>query len=481
MAVRTRTAAALGALILALGGLALPATAASEGTGTVTGVITLDGEAFVDARVAFHPWGGPSEDDDTYVYTDATGRYELEGIPAGPVYLSVDGLVLDATKSGTVQAPVHRTFPGDTVRMVDRIVPELLAGETLEVDIAAVPAAGVTGRVVDVSGKPVTNTVVHVANSNRAGAFWVKTDATGRYTAPAVAAGPVEISVLLTSRPRTTVRAKVTTVAGSTVTAPTIKLKGAGRIDAKVSGLKKNEVVGVYNVRTGETVATLKVKKAGSVRLKETVEPGKYRIVVRGLNSRSSTFTVRDARTTKVPALKVTGPRTTITGITRGADGKPVAGVEVEAFDNQGSYFAKAVSDGKGRYVIKRVRAGTYHVRAQHYGRTDGGKATSIKVKRGTAARQNLRLAKGYRISGTVTSNGKPLEDVYLAATTEAPPYASFVSTSRTDAKGRFVLHALGKGTYRVSTYDLYPGGFKHLTKRVRLKGHTEWSPRLGS
>lgn len=150
-----------------------------------------------------------------------------------------------------------------------------------------------------------------------------------------------------------------------------------------------------------------------------------------------------------------------ISGTVRSQDGKPLAGAWVTAW--QLAEGKRSISDGrtdeKGQYKVE-VGAGKYVVlfMAKGYATKMHGtlekpslvEAEAEKTVRGIDA----VLAKGGRITGTVTDDsGKPLQEIYVVGqSTEAA--ASLPITARTSATGAFTLDGVPTGRYRIAFGD---------------------------
>jgi len=171
----------------------------------------------------------------------------------------------------------------------------------------------------------------------------------------------------------------------------------------------------------------------------------------------------------------------TISGkIIAAASGLPIAGVDLDVFDDTGAsvVITGGPSDTFGNYTVVVPGPGTYRIRAdpataQPYatqywsGVFLQSQATPLVVGTGAALTNiNFALPAGVQLSGTISSNGVPLDaidiDVYAS---NGEFLSSYPGTSQPD--GTYAVGALPPGTYFVradpdSTLDtqLYADAF---------------------
>lgn len=171
----------------------------------------------------------------------------------------------------------------------------------------------------------------------------------------------------------------------------------------------------------------------------------------------------------------VLDPSGVIRGTVRDADGKPVAGIRVNASGSQ-SESAQVLDDGT--FAIKGLRAGDYRVTARGASwadrlRTPGTHDDDIQGERvtvvaGEEAEIDLVVeSRSGKITGTVVDEaGGPLADAYIAVTRESDSAAAAAGRAKqqtqwtwgadpilTDTDGRFVAENLADGTYTLRAF----------------------------
>ena len=95
-----------------------------------------------------------------------------------------------------------------------------------------------------------------------------------------------------------------------------------------------------------------------------------------------------------------------------------------------------------------------------------GKKELKVKLVAGKKDRQNVRLPKAYKVRGTVTHGGRPVEGIVVGAYTYTDH--PFVTRVATDEKGRFTLRGVTRGKVQLRLSDPTPGGY--LDRRIRIK-----------
>ena len=155
--------------------------------------------------------------------------------------------------------------------------------------------------------------------------------------------------------------------------------------------------------------------------------------------------------------------------VTEEGTGALLADVEVNIMDVGGNHVTYGRTDASGNYTIyNSLPPGTYHAKSwNHQGYVnelyDGISCPNwcdltlgddILVAAGvTTPGINFELAKGGRISGTVTEDGTgtPLERVFIDLFT---PTGEFISNPSSDSMGEYLSPALPAGTYFARTWN---------------------------
>ena len=117
-----------------------------------------------------------------------------------------------------------------------------------------------------------------------------------------------------------------------------------------------------------------------------------------------------------------------------------------------GAGSASAKSNGKGGFTLD-VPPGTYSLAIGNADlRLWQGRAVEVALPVAAAcATPHLTVAYDGRIEGTVTgADGKPVADLEVGAIAVRPSERSWRLSSRTDAKGHYLLHEIPAGTFQV-------------------------------
>src|SRR5690554_4122922 len=433
---------------------------------TVTGKVTLKGKAVADVGVRLFEPNGSS----FYATTDATGTYTTSWLEPGTFVAVVENWYFDGETYGNRE--FLTTYSGNTVREPDASTMTVGDGETKTVNIALVSGATVKGKVVNAKGKPVAGATVSVSNQTRSGYSYVTTDAKGTYVAHGLATGKVAVWAYTGDTsfgPSGTVSAKATQ--GKTVTAKTLKLKAPaiGTITAKVKNLKKGDGVYAYDTKLKFSTYVGQATKS-TLKVKAKLPVGTYRLVVAGTNTASKAVSVKKGKTAKFGTFKAPKKRTKVTGKIKGSNGKPLAGARVSVVDSYGTYLAAATTNAKGKYSVSGVVKGKYTVDVADVAQKHAVSTVSVTVKKGKNAKKNVKLSKGYKVTGTMKYAGKAVEgvDVYAGG-----------AWATTNAKGKFTLNHLAKGKHVLSAYDSYTGGYLNASKSVTVKKNLKWNVKL--
>ena len=468
---------AVGAAVAALvaGSLtALPAAGASDpaasAVGSLAGKVTYLGAPIAYASVAIYDaWSADGTPSIDYVTTDETGAFVAEDLSAGKAYTA-------AVQSDESQAFLT-TYAGNTVRHPDAATYTIAAGTTVTAaTIAAIPGGAITGKVVSSAGKPVAGVYVYASSTKRSGHANAVTDADGRYTLRGLPAGAATVTAFLDKRSgavggeRKPTQLVVKT--GSTISAKTLTIKAPSNATGTVKGyVKTSSKTGTgqvtlypagnvldYGGWTGVPTST------GKVTIKD-VPVGTYDVVVRG-TAKVKRITVKKGKTASFGTIKL-GKSAALKGVVTTSSGKRAKGGSVAVTDAKGRYHGGAVVSAKGVYVVKGLGAGTYRITTDPA--TDKGQAAktvTVKVKAGKTLKKNLAFANDATISGVVKNGTKPVAGITVYVASKEGAFGWVV----TDAKGRFTVAGLTKGTYTLMTADTYEGGYQDTTVRKSVK-----------
>jgi len=166
-----------------------------QGTGSVSGTVTLNGKPLAGIKVVALRSGGFRGEPVAVGVTDANGQYRLQGLAAGTYRIWLDAVSF-AWKG---EEPGGET-PSESVGLDE--------GETVEgINIEIVPGGVITGRVTDSNGRPIINETVQIVPSKEGeedrylgrlrtdDRFKARTDDRGIYRAYGLPAGKYKVSV----------------------------------------------------------------------------------------------------------------------------------------------------------------------------------------------------------------------------------------------------------------------------------------------
>jgi len=455
------------ALLVGLSGVAATSAAAydpNDSYATLTGKVTYNNKPVkgvnVSAQGPKDQWGGSAT-------TDASGVYTINWVNPGTYSVRVDNWTYSSGKS--VQLDFLATYSGNTVRGPDATTYKVEAGTKQTVNIKAVTGASVKGKVVDSKGKPVKGAWVSAANSTRYGYGYVETDAKGNYVVKGLASGRVDLSAGKSNKSSSSYGSvNVSAKAGKTASAKVIKLKTypEGTLTGTVKGLKKGDTVWVYDTKLKYSFH-LQTATKSTVKIKQKLAPGTYRLVVGGTNVVSKAVTVKAKKTAKAGTLNAPKKRTKVSGTIKGANGKALANASVWVNDSYGTNTGYVQANAKGKYSISGVVSGKYTVSASDPKGKSAFTSSNLTVKKGKNATKSIRLGKTYKVSGTVKYKGKAVAGVIVHTDS---------TSAETSSKGKFTLQGLAKGKQRLSAYDPYTGGYLNTGKSVSVKKNFSWN-----
>jgi 5-hydroxyisourate hydrolase-like protein (transthyretin family) len=360
--------------------------------GTVTDAST--GLPLSGVRVMAYSSGGSYITDG---YTGASGAYSISGLPTAAYYTRTSNSL------GYVDE-VYEDVPcaGGSCTVTSGTLVSVIAGSTTTASFGLTPGGRISGTVTDAStGAPLANVWVHIYSSGGSYVAFTTTNGSGVYTTQGL--------------PAATYRARTSNSIGY-VEALYDDLPCPGGVCSVTSGTP-------ITVTVGATTSGVDFALAPGGRISGTV---------------------RDAAT-----------------------GLPLAGVYVDVYSAGGSYLTYGYTDGAGAYTTAAALAsGTYHaVTWSSLGYVDelyddvscpgsGCSVTGgapIAVTGGTTTGIDFALARGGRISGTVTdaATGLPLSGVTIRIYDTGGGIVDYGSTS---GSGAYTTAALPPGTYHART-----------------------------
>lgn len=478
---RRSRAALVGALTLALA-LVLPAADAAAQTGALAGVVTdaSDAQPIERAMVLVHvrPGSGdPAVPGFARTFTDASGQYLVEGLPAG-------------------QATVVCGAVGYQRAVADAAIAD---GQTTALDLALEPLAfgSVTGVVTDASsGQPIAGAHVMLyrdwggpggpgggdsemlplrAVTGDDGAYLVDDVPTGEWQAVAWAWGFARAEPV-----------PVTVVDGQTSTAdfalePLTFGSLEGTVTDASTGLPVEGAIVVAHQRWGPGPGIehdrgwhRTITGADGTYRFDQMTAGLYEVLVfrRGYDRGGGQAEVLDGQTAVLDVALVPLTYGSVGGVvTDGDSGAPIAGAFVQLFpahqerraDERG--WLSARTDDAGAYLVEDVPAGDYHVRvwAQGYEPNDPLTVTVTDGATTTADVALTPIATG-SLEGTVTDvdTGAPVEGAAIHAwldwTVPGTKSDSMVYAV-TGADGRYAFDDLVAGAWvlKIHTHGYHP------------------------
>jgi hypothetical protein len=347
-------------------------------------------------------------------------------------------------------------------------------GQTVgSVTFTLVPAARVSGTAVDAATlAPLPSKLVYAYTPAGALVATTTTNAAGAFTFALppgtyrlVAADPARaFATAFYDGSRSFERSTIlTVVSGEQRSGVLLRLERAVTISGHVNAA--GLTIAAYNLDgTLHTSAT----SDGSGNYVLAVAPGTYKIVVSdtqlayaaqfyGGNSFRTATAVNAG--SNVSGIDITAPRAgRVSGIVR-ANGIPVAGIQVAAYDSAGTLAATATTDAAGRYALA-LAPGSYRLlafdAALTYATAYAGGATSFEATVPIVAQADgnsiadFALQTGLRVSGQVASGGgHALTGIEVFALDAAGNRVA----AATSNEGTFII-VLRPGTYRFTAVD---------------------------
>lgn len=375
---------------------------------------------------------------------DASGRFRLGPLPAGPVdvQVSAEGASPAVLVGVTLEAGAH--FP-------------------LRVELDAVGSAA--GMVRDAAGRPIAGVFVRVVpTGDRARAREARearTDFEGRWRIPGLPAGPAE----LTARHEGALAgaARAIRVVPLQETRVEVELAEAGILSGRVTQggeppPARTSVVATPRRPGARPTEAARVETDAAGHYELALPAGEYRVAVALPDARAGDLRGRpgfariEAGRTAVLDLEVgraaADQPVEILVLEPGGAPSPGAAVTLSRPGDAAVAFAASAGDD-GRVAIERELGAAGRavvVRARNGGRT--GSATLVLPERGTVP---VTLTPGAEVTGRVRGGGRPIDGITVEATSEPGRGAWRTLDVHRFAGERFDLRDLPAGALRIS------------------------------
>lgn len=441
------------------------------------------------------------------VVSDAEGRFRLDALPCDGFHTFSGAYVGD---NGFLAGELCVVAPGLGVKVVG--VPLRMDGEEVELEVELEPAGGVTGRVVDRSGRPVARAMVSalvplkgrwsrgIDQHDDPGERLVRTDDLGRYRLAGIPAR-VEPWPIRAQRGSglTTAEVSVRIEAGQVVAAPDLILEADRAVLLRVEDTSGAPIAGAVVEELARAQTALRTDRTGVLMFPvagHAAEPGgesaQLDLVVRAAGFASAWTQVGSGATGEETRVVTLSPGQRIEGRVLFEDGSPVPGAELEllaggvpleaAFAWQKRLeelrrsrppFAALPSHGQtlsrpdGRFTLRDVGEGPYRLVFRATADPGDGSAAPVSAVlegvRGGASELILRLP-----AGPPVHPAGGLEGMVVDRSSGDPLLEFDARLSRGDLErnaeplgpGRFRFERLVAGEYRlvVSANGYLPG-----------------------
>jgi len=395
----------------------------------------------------------------TSATADAAGHYSLT-VTSGSYHV----LAFDPNGNyATSFYPDAESF--ETSALVDA------TNNVTNINLTLVQGGFLAGVVTSTSGAPLPSMTVAAYNADGTRRGFTTTDANGAYhlTVPPGTFDVAAYDNALAYQPDV---AHAIVVAAASTTTTDFKLTAsailAGTVtDAATAKPLAAMTVAAYDAN-GILLATAPTDASGHYRL--LLAPASIRIVVfdpAGVYAPffgASSFDNEQAISLASGATSTVNARLVIAGkfvghITDASTQAPLSGITVAAFNDDGTKFTSAITDGNGVYTLvvqpSGYRIGAYDTTLQYARRFYPNITTFSSAPHWTAfASQsttiNLALPRGARISGQVSASGSVLPAMTVGAYDAA---GQLVTSATTDANGNYAMVVDG-GSYALAAFD---------------------------
>lgn len=414
-------------------------------TGTITGVVTIEGAARSGVSVALSSGATAT--------TDASGAYSFAGVNAGTYTVTISGFPTDATFSSTTK--------GATITTAGQVA-------TVNFDGAFVRTSAILGSV-SAGGSGLAGVRVALTGANTAGAN-VNTDANGQYAFSGLRAGSYTVTISNFDAGQYTFSTTSSTVTVAVGATQSVTFTGQRLATASITGTVTIEgapAAGVTATLSTGAVATTSATGAYSF---GSLTAGTYTVTISGFAADAQfetvarTVTITSAGSTVNANFAGTYIRTaTLNGLVTVA-GAGVAGVTVTL---SGAATATANTDANGLYSFSALRAGDYTVTISGWNAglyTFATTSETVTLTTGSSASKNFAGAhvKTATISGSLFIDEMASNGSFDTATEDRLAVAGIVIRAEggavndtvvttTDADGNYQFTGLAAGTYRIT------------------------------
>jgi len=407
------------------------------------------------------------------VKTDAKGRFEFQGVPAGT--RGAFGVTARG-RAGTFSSPGSRLLP-------------VVAGRS-DIKIALAPEARISGVVVDKKSRKPVPGVRLVARSSRP-APWlpvdaIVTDGGGVFAAGGLPAGSCVLGLAeadsgLADWVAEPVRTQVE--AGKTKTGLALEVSKGALLEVTVTDAKsgapvKNAMLTVQGRMDFADTVAARSGPDGVARLRLRPREGQMGLV--RCPDRYKTFSlpqpfgVKEGQTLKLVAPMEPAPR--IRGVVRDPEGKPVQGATIKLLSGSfGSMQGRSGAEGRfeivagGDLMFDPMPGAEQAPRLVVVRAPQRNLAAAVELEEDVEAPLDIKLSAGAKITGKVVDpGGKAIPNAMVTAMIRGYRWGSSLGgAQKTDPAGRYEVKALPAGqTYRLSAGA---DGYGHAEVEVKV------------
>jgi protocatechuate 3,4-dioxygenase beta subunit len=407
-------------------------------------------------------------------YTDEEGKFTLKGAIPGQLYLSV----WDRTYGWTAQQ-----IQGEEGQRIDGLILSF-AGESIE------------GVFLDAEGQPVPGAGVWAQgpkNTPQQTWRWTNTDALGRFKLAGLKSGDYDINGSLHDS-----QAEPAMAIPAGTTGVELKLKPTSVLIGEVTSVLSGRALTEYQVQIsvqpdpnnrnrGGTNWSGQVKSPDG-RFERPMKPGIYTAVFKARGHAPAVLRdiVVEQNVPPQPMFVQLDQGGSIKGVVRGADGKPLHGVWINATvlraaGEQRQQWDQMMggndgTDSEGRYFIEGVAPGSYRLNVNMG--NQGSASAVVSVSGSERVQQDLQLVPGGYIVFKVTDEeNKPLRNVYFQIRDQNGGWVGWSrntdaqGTSRTGQirSGPAIISAIRSG-YQPETINVVIESTKTITVNVQMR-----------
>jgi protocatechuate 3,4-dioxygenase beta subunit len=459
-------------------------------------------DIYVDVYDTNYEWVGNA-------WTDQNGNYTVHALPSGNYKVSFDPWDHNNMYGTDYLSEWYNNKPDfDSADIVTVTQGQKTSGinAVLEEESGGGDSGSISGQVTDANGNPLQGITIDVYDTNWNWVGWGYTDQNGNYTVYALPPGSYKVSFdpwnhnwmngtdylseWYNNKRNFDSANPVTVTQGQETSGVDAVLEVGGRISGTVTDANGNPLsdvwVSVYDLN-GNYMGGDFVDSNGSYTIYSLLTGG-YKVFFDpwdhnqmygtdylsewynnkpDFDSADLVSVTQGQETSEINAQLEVGGR--ISGTVTDSNGNPLSNVWVDIYSTEGEWVSGSFTDGNGNYAAHGIPEGNWKVLFDPEGynwmygtdylsewyndKLDFDSADLVSVTQGQETSEiNAQLEVGGRISGTVTNEqGEPLigvlVNVYDAAA-QAP--IEKLGTAWTEESGRYVLHGLSPGEYKV-------------------------------